>query len=164
MFCAFLSFADFSKSTCSKNSFRNTIRVSNNLYQDQAQHFVGPDLGPNCLQRLSYQHTILVGKALEMNYFKSCGHSMRLFFWHPKQMFKMISKKLYTFISKKLVHQDPAMDPSKEHYIFFYMNDYLSGAMLTYGITRKPREWTTVATFYNMGTYNYVTIIQVHRR
>ena len=28
-------------------------RVSNSLDPDQAQNFVGPDLGPNCLQRLS---------------------------------------------------------------------------------------------------------------
>ena len=28
-------------------------RVSNSLDQDQARHFVRPDLGPNCLQRLS---------------------------------------------------------------------------------------------------------------
>ena len=27
--------------------------MSNNLNPDQARHFVGPDLGPNCLQRLS---------------------------------------------------------------------------------------------------------------
>ena len=27
--------------------------MSNSLDPDQAQHFVGPDLGPNCLQRLS---------------------------------------------------------------------------------------------------------------
>ena len=27
--------------------------VSNSLEPDQAQHFVGPDLGPNCLQSLS---------------------------------------------------------------------------------------------------------------
>ena len=33
--------------------FFNTIRVSNRLDPDQARHFVGPDLGPNCLQRLS---------------------------------------------------------------------------------------------------------------
>ena len=26
--------------------------------QDQARHFVGPDLGPNCLQRLSADDTI----------------------------------------------------------------------------------------------------------
>ena len=43
----------FSKSTFLKNSFRNTIRVSNSLDPYQAWHFVRPDLGPNCLQRLS---------------------------------------------------------------------------------------------------------------
>ena len=48
LFCHLLI---FSKSTFSKNSFRNTIRVSNSLDLDQAQHFVKPDLGPNCLQR-----------------------------------------------------------------------------------------------------------------
>ena len=36
-----------------KKSFRNTIRASNSLDTDQAQCFVGPDLDPNCLQRLS---------------------------------------------------------------------------------------------------------------
>ena len=48
-----LSSADFSKSTFFKNYFRNTIRVSNSLDPDQARHFVGPDLGPKCLQKLS---------------------------------------------------------------------------------------------------------------
>ena len=43
----------FSKLTFSKNSFRNMIRVSISLDPDQDRHFVGPDLGPNCLQRLS---------------------------------------------------------------------------------------------------------------
>ena len=33
--------------------FFNTIWVSNSLDPDQARHYVGPDLGPNCLQRLS---------------------------------------------------------------------------------------------------------------
>ena len=33
--------------------FFNTFRVSNSLDPDLARHFVGPDLGPNCLQRLS---------------------------------------------------------------------------------------------------------------
>ena len=41
----------------SKNSFRNTIRVSNSLSPDQAQHFIGPDLGPNCLQKLTADDT-----------------------------------------------------------------------------------------------------------
>ena len=35
-----------------KNSFGNTIRVSNSLDPDQARHCVGPDLAPTCLQRL----------------------------------------------------------------------------------------------------------------
>ena len=39
--------------------FFNTVRVSNILDPDRAQHFVGPDLGPNCLQRLSAD---IVGK------------------------------------------------------------------------------------------------------
>ena len=34
------------------DGFFNTIRVSNSLDPDQALHFVGPDLDPNCLQRL----------------------------------------------------------------------------------------------------------------
>ena len=33
--------------------FFNTIRVSNSLDPDQTRHFIRPDLGPNCLQRLS---------------------------------------------------------------------------------------------------------------
>ena len=31
----------------------NAIRVSNSLDPGQARHFVGPDLGPNFLQRFS---------------------------------------------------------------------------------------------------------------
>ena len=54
--------ADFIKNYFfSKNSFKNTIRVSNNLDPDQARHYVGPDLGPKCL---GYQQTTLVGKEL----------------------------------------------------------------------------------------------------
>ena len=50
----FLLSADFFwKSTFSKYSFTNTLRVSNSLNPVQAPHFVGPDLGPNYLQRLS---------------------------------------------------------------------------------------------------------------
>ena len=40
-----------------KNSFRFTIRVANSLNPDQTRHFFGPDLGPNCLQRLSADDT-----------------------------------------------------------------------------------------------------------
>ena len=49
---ALLSSADFfSKSTLLKNSIRNTIRVSNSLNLG-----VEPDLGQNCLQKLSAVH------------------------------------------------------------------------------------------------------------
>ena len=40
-----------------KKSLRNAIRVSNSLDPDQARHFVGPDLGPNCLLWLSANST-----------------------------------------------------------------------------------------------------------
>ena len=33
------------------------MRVSNRLDPVQARHFVGPDLVPNCLQRLSTEDT-----------------------------------------------------------------------------------------------------------
>ena len=54
-FSFFLSSADF---FFSKN-FRNTIRVSNILDPDYASHFhfIGPGLGPSCLQRLSADNT-----------------------------------------------------------------------------------------------------------
>ena len=40
-----------------KISFRNATRVSNILEPVQARHSVEPDLGPNCLQRLSAEDT-----------------------------------------------------------------------------------------------------------
>ena len=33
------------------------MRVSNSLDPDQARYFVGPDLGPKCLQKLSADDT-----------------------------------------------------------------------------------------------------------
>ena len=47
----------FSKSVFFKNSVRNNLLVSNRLDPDQARHFVRPDLGPNCLQKLSADYT-----------------------------------------------------------------------------------------------------------
>ena len=44
--------------------FFNTIQVSKSLDPDQARRFVGPDLGPNCLQRLSAG---IAGKELNKN-------------------------------------------------------------------------------------------------
>ena len=47
-----LSSAAFSsKLTFAKYSFRNTIRLSIGLNPDQDRRSVGPELGPNCLQR-----------------------------------------------------------------------------------------------------------------
>ena len=43
-----------------KNSFRNTIRVSNSLDPGQARHSVEPDLGPTVFK--GYQQTTLVDK------------------------------------------------------------------------------------------------------
>ena len=58
-FEVFLSSADFfpNNDQLLKFSFRNTTRVSNSLDPDQARPFVGPDLDPNCLQRLSVDDT-----------------------------------------------------------------------------------------------------------
>ena len=45
---------------CVKNYIRNTIIMSNSLDPDEARHFVGPDLGPNCCQKLSADNTLFV--------------------------------------------------------------------------------------------------------
>ena len=48
----------FQNQPFSKDSFRNTIRLSNRLDQDRARRFVRPGLGPNCfLQKLSAEDT-----------------------------------------------------------------------------------------------------------
>ena len=51
--CFFCNLLTFFEINFSKNSFKNTIRVSNSLDPEQDPHFVGPDQGPNRLQRLS---------------------------------------------------------------------------------------------------------------
>ena len=57
-FAGFLSFADFFQNDLfKKKSFRNAIRVSYSLDPDKAQHFVGADLDPTCLQKLSADDT-----------------------------------------------------------------------------------------------------------
>ena len=63
-FACFLSSVDFfSKSTFFK------VR---SFDPDQAQHFVGPDLGPNCLQMLSADDTSR-GKELNMIFLFVCS-------------------------------------------------------------------------------------------
>ena len=61
IFPAFLSSADF---FFQNQLFRKILsgipRVSNRLDPDQTRRFVGPDLGPNCLQK--YQQRTLGGR------------------------------------------------------------------------------------------------------
>ena len=59
IFRVFLSSADFFKISFFKKSFKNTICVSNRLDTDQAQQNMGPDLYPNCFQRLSADDSYL---------------------------------------------------------------------------------------------------------
>ena len=60
---AFLSLLIFFKIICFEKFFQeNNQSVSNRLDSVQARHFIGPDLGPNCLQK--NQQTTLVGKDL----------------------------------------------------------------------------------------------------
>ena len=70
--CFFCRLLIFSKSNFSKNSFRNTISVSDRMDPDQSQRFVyvGPDLGPNCLQRLSADNTSR-SRANQQNHIKA---------------------------------------------------------------------------------------------
>ena len=54
----FLSSADFFKVNFFEKFFQEHYQsVKQFLDPDQARHFVGPDLGPNCLQRLSADNT-----------------------------------------------------------------------------------------------------------
>ena len=53
----FLSSADFFQNHFFEKILSGKPSVSNSLDPDQALHFVGPDLGPNCLQKLSEDDT-----------------------------------------------------------------------------------------------------------
>ena len=39
------------------NILKKITRMSNSLHPDQAQHFIKPDVGPNCLEKLSAENT-----------------------------------------------------------------------------------------------------------
>ena len=56
------------------------IRLSNSLDPDQARQFVRPDLGPNCLQRLSADDTGKQNSSNSNNLLPlmSCHQNMRL--------------------------------------------------------------------------------------
>ena len=66
----------FSKRTFSKKNFRNAIRVSNGLDLNQDRHFVCPDSGPNCLQRLSNLDNKLQQARKELDIFFSCIYQL----------------------------------------------------------------------------------------
>ena len=62
LFAFLLSASFFPKINAFKEFFNKyNIRVSKSLNPNQVKHFISPDLGPNCLQRLSAdesnQHT-----------------------------------------------------------------------------------------------------------
>ena len=78
-FCRMLN---FSKSTFLKNSLRNSIIMLNSLDPDEARHFVGPDLCPNSLQRLSADGTS-IGKELNFTALHdlSCLLSLQQMVW-----------------------------------------------------------------------------------
>ena len=77
----FLSTADFfSKSTFIKTSVKNTNRVSNSLDQNQAEHFAGNNLGPNCLQMLSADETAFFkAPIMSILYFLEIKNNSQLF-------------------------------------------------------------------------------------
>ena len=65
IFQAFLSSAIFFKNQLFRKILSEIPSVSQSLDPDQAQHFVGPDLGPNCLQRLSADD--ISGQGVKLN-------------------------------------------------------------------------------------------------
>ena len=79
----FLSSADFFfKIKFLREKFSNsanTIRVSNSLDPDQARRFVGPDLGPNYLQRLSADDTSRHGVKVLFSYWRHFVHEWFLY-------------------------------------------------------------------------------------
>ena len=55
--CLLGNFASFFVAYCFFFTFNFFKILSNSLDSDQARHSIGPDLGPNCLQRLSADDT-----------------------------------------------------------------------------------------------------------
>ena len=65
--------ADFFQNQHLEKYFRGYmyhVRASNSLYPDQARHFVGPDLGPNCFRWLSIsrQHQQVKVKTIRVHF------------------------------------------------------------------------------------------------
>ena len=86
------------KSTFSKNYF-SYIRVSNSLDPGQARQFVGPDLRPNCLQRLNYRRRYwqVIGTGKEFT--NSCDECL-----NPYQGREKDKKKICYIYEFSVVH------------------------------------------------------------
>ena len=84
-----------------KISFRETIRVPNSLDLNQDRHCVGPDLGPNCLQRLSADGKERVKYII---YFKNHFYNHAFFTLGEKTLFSTYS------IWKKIVCMESYFD------------------------------------------------------
>ena len=59
-----------------------TIRVSNSLDSDQARHFVGPDLGANCLLMLSADDTEVFFSIFRNKPMMNRTNSYKKIFWN----------------------------------------------------------------------------------
>ena len=103
-FCGLLFCWLFSKNfffqNKNKKSFRNTTRVSNSLDPSQDQHYVGPDFGSNCLQRLSAEEkkTLLSDSNLESVNYKEQKSTI---FRHGQNIPPDQTIKLLSLISKQ---------------------------------------------------------------
>ena len=78
-----LLFFKFTESNFSESSFRTTIRVTNNSEPDQARRLVGPDLGSNCLQKLSADVTKKIKSLVLFGFL----HSDNVLKWRLLQLF-----------------------------------------------------------------------------
>ena len=140
----------FSKLIFSKTSSRNTIRVSNSLDPDQDRHFVGPDLGPNCLQKLSADDKLsgfVVCRYLFQNWFfgklrlvKEYHQSVKHVGWH------FVGSDLYTNCLQKLSTYDISYrDLSIARFVFLKMT--FSKSSFTNNIkvvSRRQKSWFVV--------------------
>ena len=77
IFHAFMSSADFFQNELLGIFFSGI--PSNSLDPDQARHFVGPDLGPNCLQKLSADDTYNETSCAQCVYYVNYGYPLQIY-------------------------------------------------------------------------------------
>ena len=92
--------------------FFSTTKVSNSLGPDQGRHFVWPDLGPNCLQRLisRQQKSLLMGK--EINTKQLVDTTFWLKPWLKFYLALTFSIWLKCWLQQTLSQGKPCMIPS----------------------------------------------------